>query len=231
MKSRWIVYDQEIKSASQNMEDDRKALAALEKDDNPILRFYSWENISATFGHFIDPAEYFNPKGLEKRKVALARRPTGGGILFHHVDLSFSLLVPQSHPYYGATALDSYRIINGIIKKALERLGISFQPLLQDSAVATQHEKFCMAHPTIYDLVMDGKKIAGGAQRRGRNALLHQASICISNPEEGFYEDVLLPNPALLQAFKNISYPLKLTEKQVSLYKQLLYEELSASAL
>lgn len=209
------------------MQEDADAFQAFSEDSHPVLKFYAWEKVSASYGHFIKPEEHFNFDGLKKHQVEIAKRPTGGGILFHHVDISFSILLPRDHPLYGQSAIESYRAINGKIKIALEQLGVSFQALLHDQMQRSQHEKFCMAHPTIYDLVIEGRKIAGGAQRRGRNALLHQGSICLEMPEEGFYEEVLLPNLQLLKAFRSTSCPLKLTEVQVAQFKRLFFDSLT----
>ncbi len=209
------------------MEEDAAALQAFSQGDPAVLRFYAWKRPSATYGHFINPQQYFDEKGLLKHNVDIAKRPTGGGILFHHVDISFSILIPKTHPYFGTTPVESYWKINSKIKEALVHAGVSFHTLLHDGNERSIHEKFCMAHPTIFDLVIGGKKIAGGAQRRAKHALLHQGSLCLTVPNRQFYEEVLQPNPQLIAAFRQISYPLNLSVHQITNFKQALCEELS----
>jgi lipoate-protein ligase A len=227
MKFRWVLRDGEVKSAQSNMEEDGAALQAFSENDPAVLRFYAWKRPSATYGHFINPQQYFDEAGLLKHHVDIAKRPTGGGILFHHVDISFSILIPKAHPYFGTAPVESYWQINSKIKKALVRSGVSFQTILHEGDERSIHEKFCMAHPTIFDLVISGKKIAGGAQRRAKHALLHQGSLCLTVPDKQFYEEVLKPNPKLIAAFQQISYPLNLTANQIANFKQALFEELS----
>ena len=59
----------------------------------PLLHLYQWDGPSATYGYFIDPSKYLDLNKLRQHHVALARRPTGGGIVFHIWDLAFSFLI------------------------------------------------------------------------------------------------------------------------------------------
>ena len=63
----------------------------------------------------------------------------------------------------------------------------TFRRLLQDA------DYFCMAKPTIYDVVYQGRKIAGAAQRRRKNGYLHQGTISLAFPQMGLLNEVLFP--------------------------------------
>lgn len=223
--SLWNLIEEESGPPQENMDRDALALSLLTPESAPQLRFYHWEGLSATYGYFIDPHHYFNPEGLKRHELKIARRPTGGGILFHHVDLAFSVLLPSSHPYYGKSVLEAYRTLNGFVLNALKQCGFSDSHLIP-AAAEGRHDSFCMAHPTIYDLVCAGKKIAGAAQRRTRNGLLYQGSLCLKIPDEGFLKDVLLPRQGLVESMQQLSYPLGLSGAQEHEFKKQLFKNL-----
>lgn len=217
--STWQVIEEGPLHPQENMDRDAYSLAHIKPESNPQLRFYQWDGLSATYGYFIDPLKHFNPEGIQRHGLKIAKRPTGGGILFHHVDLAFSLLVPAGHAYYGKTPLDSYQTLNGIVLQALKESGFNESSLIPASG-KDSHEAFCMAHPTVFDVVCAGKKIAGAAQRRTKNGLLYQGSLCLQVPDSSFLHDVLLPSKGLVEAMQYISSPLDLSSEQISLFKR-----------
>lgn len=131
----------------------------------PTLRFYSWEQSALSFGYFGRYAEVAN----EER--ALVRRWTGGGIVWHGDDLTYSVILPrgetkpQSRPVYAS--------IHEAIRRALAP--IMNAQLAHSNANAVSAS--CFANPVASDVLVNGKKIAGAAHRRTRAGLLHQGSI------------------------------------------------------
>lgn len=223
--SAWRVLEEGPLHPQENMDRDAQALADIKPESNPQLRFYQWDGLSATYGYFIDPSKHFNAEGIQRHGLKIAKRPTGGGILFHHVDLAFSLLVPAGHAFYGKTPLDSYQTLNGIVLQALKESGFNESSLIPASG-KDSHEAFCMAHPTVFDVVCAGKKIAGAAQRRTKNGLLYQGSLCLKVPDSGFLQDVLLPSKGLVEAMEQLCFPLGLTQSQTRTFKRQLFVQL-----
>ena len=71
----------------------------------PVLRFYGWSEPAATFGysqHYADVARWTALRPL-------IRRPTGGGLVPHDADWTYSLAFPPGHPWYELKAVESYR--------------------------------------------------------------------------------------------------------------------------
>lgn len=178
----WKILDTGASSAHENMETDRRLLAEL---TTPVLHLFEFEAESATFGHFIEPFEHLREEGVKKRNLQLARRPTGGGIIFHLWDFTFSLLIPSTHPAYSLKPLDNYARVNQWVSKALKSHKLTF---LEEH---TENSPFCMARPTIYDIMLDGKKVGGCAQRRTKEGFLHQASLSLAPPSREYLEDLL----------------------------------------
>jgi lipoate-protein ligase A len=208
----WKVLDTGLGSPVQIMAQDKELLefAALEK--KPILHFYEWNCPSVTYGYFLDPKKFFCLDALERKEISLARRPTGGGIIFHLWDFAFSALVPSGHPGYSQNILKNYAYINqavlGAVREFLDQKN-DLELTSEDGALLGQGcEYFCMAKPTKYDVMLNGKKVAGAAQRKTKDGFLHQGSISLLMPCSQTIEAVLLPDFPVLEAMNTFTFPL-----------------------
>lgn len=209
-----IIYDTGRSSAADNMKVDRELLAALPSTPYALLHLYGWQCSSATFGHFSQPEKLLNPEALSKYQLELAKRPTGGGIIFHDFDFTFSVLLSAAHPYFSLNTLENYQLINNIIIDSIRQFTnhINHQPptLLKTECKSSEPNAchFCMAKPTIYDVVFEGRKIAGGAQRQTKQGFLHQGSIALTLPSDIFLNEILNCKKGVIDAIKNFSFPL-----------------------
>ncbi len=249
------IIDSGKKSAEENMETDRQLLLSLDPADDasPILHFYDWQEPSATYGYFSSPLSQLNPSAVTQHGLQLARRPTGGGIIFHQFDFAFSFLLPASHPKFSLNTLDNYRLVNSILaetimqlleahssertnKDALKivKLQASTKKCSEDTSVEKELRNFCMALPTVYDVISGDHKLAGGAQRRTKLGFLHQASIAIMIPPDNFLDEVLGHNTNIANAMRKHTFHLLAMgaseEEQISFkisLKNLLIEKFS----
>ncbi len=142
----------------------------LQQAERPTLRVYRWQEPAVSFGYFgqVDEAEQMS------RGRPMVRRWTGGGIVEHGADLTYTLVVPRAHAFFQRAALESYRAIHEGIERLLTGEGVAAQVV---TTTGEPGAKACFIRPVQYDLAVDGKKIAGAAQRRTRWGLLHQGSI------------------------------------------------------
>lgn len=198
-------------NAESNMQRDAFLLQSLADNPRAVVHFYEWEKPSATYGYFIDPERYFDFNGIARHQLQLARRPTGGGILFHTCDLAFSVLIPSCHRGYNLNPMDNYSLINRAVLEAIGQF-TAHQTLVQklelcphESPKSFLTDAFCMATPTRYDVMLDGRKVGGAAQRRVRHGFLHQGTIALGLPEEHFLKDVLLAKQSVADAMRHRS--------------------------
>lgn len=202
---KWKIIDSGRCKAEHNMLKDAQLLETLSQGD-AVLHLYDWEQDAATFGHFIDPQRYFHMEKVREKKLDLARRPTGGGIVFHIADFAFSILIPSTHAHFSLNPLDNYRYINekvGLVLKAF--LGINAELLSEEDK--ENRELFCMAKPTKYDLLLDGKKIGGAAQRKTRLGYLHQGSLLLGHLSSSYLEEILKEKD-IIEKIHRHSHPL-----------------------
>lgn len=136
----------------------------------PLLRFYGWTEPAATFGYFQRFAEVELRTGLRP----LIRRPTGGGIVPHDRDWTYSLIVPPGTAWYDLRAIESYRAVHAWIVAAMARLGVETELA---SCCRKDVPGQCFIGYEQFDVLWGGRKIAGAAQRRNRLGLLIQGSV------------------------------------------------------
>lgn len=149
--------------------DDALLEAAVELG-RPVLRFYGWGEPAASFGYFQKYAEVSQMTLLRP----LIRRPTGGGLVPHDADWTYSAAFPPSDAWYELKATESYQRIHEWIVTAFRKLGV-------EAELAPECRKSlpgqCFIGYEKSDVLWHGKKIAGAAQRRTKNGLLIQGSV------------------------------------------------------
>ncbi len=133
------------------------------------LRFYGWKTATLSLG-------YFQPEALRHKNPRVAdlpfvRRPTGGEALVHHHEMTYALALPKGGTHWLCR-------MHRLITAALKDLGLKALtcPTEQPSATGL----LCFQHHTPGDVILNGAKIVGSAQRRWRQALLQHGSILLA---------------------------------------------------
>lgn len=204
------VLDTGIGTAEENMRCDEKLLEDLDPNGEPILHLYGWRGPSATYGHFIAPEKHLDLEKAKRRRLDLARRPTGGGIVFHIWDLAFSFLMPAGHRAFSLNTLENYKFVNSAVLEVMRgffALKGAVDLIPQDgAALGVECQNFCMAKPTKYDVVYKGMKIAGAAQRKRKQGYLHQGTISLAYPHVDLLKEVLLSKEEVVEAMRAYTF-------------------------
>jgi lipoate-protein ligase A len=166
----WHVLDSGLGSSAWNMALDEALLEAMPRLGRPVFRFYGWTEPAASFGYF---QKYRDVESLTTLRP-LVRRPTGGGLVPHDHDWTYSLAVPTMHEWYAQAAKESYRRVHRWLQWAFEQLGL--KTMLAPTASKAQPGQ-CFVGYEQSDLLWENRKIAGAAQRRRRDGLLIQGSV------------------------------------------------------
>jgi lipoyl(octanoyl) transferase len=191
-----VYHANTLHSAAMNMAIDE---ALLEHATAPSIRFYRWHAPALSFGYF----EKFADVASCTHERDLVRRWTGGGIVFHGDDLTYSITIPANDAAFGESSISIYEKIHRVLANALLASGqdaklstvaavrdrrksrkadLQIASALEnrrslDSAVIDRRYNNCFANPVRADVMIDGRKVAGAAQRRTRSGLLQQGSI------------------------------------------------------
>lgn len=166
----WYLLQTGARPAAENMALDEALLENASMLGKPVLRFYAWSEPAASFGYFQKYAAVEKVTPLRP----LVRRPTGGGLVPHDRDWTYSLVFPPSDAWYAQKAIESYRRLHEWIQAAFANLEIDTE--LSPESVKDAPGQ-CFVGAAQFDLLWQGRKIAGAAQRRSRQGLLIQGSI------------------------------------------------------
>jgi lipoate-protein ligase A len=138
----------------------------------PVLRLYEWNVPAVSLG-------YFQPATLAPEGRPFVRRYTGGGLVDHAQDITYTIVLPREHPWMQLSMPESYCQIHLGVQAVLQQSGVASE--LTPEAATTESEA-CFQKPVRFDIVAADKKLSGAAQRRSREGMLHQGSILLADP-------------------------------------------------
>ncbi|HVW21946.1 MAG TPA: lipoate--protein ligase family protein [Opitutaceae bacterium] len=156
-------------------------------DPAPRFRHYGWRSPAFTFGYSQKWLEVNNLIHAPENMVGpgtldICRRPTGGGIVDHREDWTYTLVIPRGHPLEAERASQSYRQVHECLAQALAEQAVpaQLQARPEEGAPgAPGPANLCFQKSEVFDVVngVTEAKIAGAAQKRNQRGLLLQGSI------------------------------------------------------
>lgn len=179
-KSKFRIIISNEKSAKENMAIDESLLKNYKQGDYPILRLYTWNKNSVTIGISQNFETY---PFIENPNENAAKRITGGGILFHGHDVSYSIIIP-SEILKDLSIKKSYEKICQFILRFYENLDLNVCFAKDDENIILSKSEFCQVGFEAYDILVNSKKIGGNAQRRTKKAIFQHGSIPVFKPKE-----------------------------------------------
>lgn len=149
---------------------------------DPVIRFYTWNPATLSIGYFQRLQKEIDIEKVNEKGFGLVRRQTGGRGVLHDKELTYSVIVPESHPNMPSTITEAYRVISQGLLEGFKNLG--FETYFAVPRSKEEREKLkqprssvCFDAPSWYELVVEGRKIAGSAQTRQKSVILQHGSI------------------------------------------------------
>jgi lipoate-protein ligase A len=177
MTERWRFLHTGFNNAAKNMAIDRAILVAnSEGKAPPTVRFFAWEPPAISIGYFQSLTDEVDLKTCKKLGIDYVRRITGGGAVFHENELTYSIIIPESHPQISKNIMESYGKICGALIKGLKTLGIN------------------SSYAPINDVIANNKKISGSAQTRKFKTVLQHGTILIDVDVDKMFSLLKVPN-------------------------------------
>jgi lipoate-protein ligase A len=158
-----------------NMAVDETLWQGIQVRSAACLRLYRWSEPTVSLGYFQKHSD--RNMHLPSLSCAVVRRLTGGGAILHDAELTYSIVLPGTHPL--AVHRDElYRAVHSSLIEALQRLGVSARLCDAADKTATDREPFlCFQRRSPGDVLLGRAKICGSAQRRRKGAVLQHGSL------------------------------------------------------
>ncbi|KMK77337.1 lipoate--protein ligase family protein [Alkalihalobacillus pseudalcaliphilus] len=159
----------------------------------PTIRFYGWNPATLSIGYFQKVEKEINMEAVEKYGYGFVRRPTGGRGVLHDQELTYSVIVSEEHPKMPASVTEAYRVISEGILEGFKNVGLDAYFAVpksdeEKSALKNPRSAVCFDAPSWYELVVEGRKVAGSAQTRQKGIILQHGSIIIDFEEDKLFD-------------------------------------------
>ncbi|MCH8839090.1 MAG: lipoate--protein ligase family protein [Planctomycetes bacterium] len=225
-----------------NMAVDGVLLERVAEDNVPTLRIYRWERPTLSLGYFQSYAQ----RRLHRASLDadVVRRLSGGGAILHDQEITYSLVLPSTHPLAANTQLLYDTVHHAIVDWLIEFSAtkeISWRLALcerQQKSVRREQPFMCFERRSpgdvlLVDLLEPGSgdhKIVGSAQRRRRGSVLQHGSILWATsqaaPENYGFTNLTSVSVSLAEAAESLSWKilasLQLTGENVQLTGEIL---------
>jgi len=149
----------------------------------PTFRVYRWEPPAISFGYAQRIEQEVDVAQCRAMGIQLVRRMTGGRAVLHWEELTYSIACPETHPILGNRISDTYRILSEGLVAGLRRIGVVAElersqprPIPPRGTGVTSP---CFSSPARYEVVVEGRKLIGSAQRRMNEMVLQHGSLLI----------------------------------------------------
>lgn len=177
----WRLIRSDFLSGAENMAVDEALLEAVAQGGaGPVLRLYRWEPPTVTLGYFQRGPDVVNLDACRDLGLAVVRRCTGGRAVLHDREVTYAVVSPERSGVFPGGILENYKVIAGVLRRTLESFGLPAEMAPGRSHGAGGEgvqQSACFTAPSSYELVHQGCKVTGSAQKRCGSAFLQHGSI------------------------------------------------------
>jgi lipoate-protein ligase A len=222
----WRLVDTGFLSGPENMAIDEAIMRAHGRGEvPPTLRFYGWRPAAVSIGYFQSMQAEIDLEAVKAGGFGYVRRPTGGRMIFHHMEITYSVTIREELLPGGV--IETYRELSQGLLEGLRILGA--QPALSGGEEDPRRKDpggfhtACFDTPSAYELTVDGRKIAGSAQTRKDGVILQHGSILLDMDVDLLFRLMRVP-PGQEERLK-ARFRAKATSLYEALGRQVSYEE------
>ncbi|RNB58503.1 lipoate--protein ligase family protein [Brevibacillus gelatini] len=229
---RYIVTD--AMSPAMNMAVD-EAILQMHSEGKvpPTVRFYTWDPATLSIGYFQKAMKEINLEEVKRQGLGFVRRATGGRAVLHDQELTYSVIVSEEHPRMPSGVTEAYKIISLGLLHGFQNLGLEAE--MVSLASEEEKEKYsspgssaCFDSPSWYELVVEGKKVAGSAQTRQKGVILQHGSILLDMDVELLFSLLHFPSDRVKQRMMDSFRQKAVTVNEVSPRPVSLQEAIEA---
>ncbi|MCA0985995.1 lipoate--protein ligase family protein [Guptibacillus algicola] len=190
----WAFINSGNRSPAYNMALDEALLKwHSEGEIPPVIRFYGWDPATLSVGYFQQVDRDIDLSAVEKYNLGFVRRPTGGRAVLHDKEVTYSVIVNEDYPNMPKTVTEAYRVISEGLRIGFVELGLDAyfaipQSEEEKAELRSPRSGVCFDSPSYYELVVEGRKVAGSAQTRQKGVILQHGSILLDIDEDKLFD-------------------------------------------
>lgn len=192
----WRFLNTGLRDGATNMALDEALLMCVSKGVSPpTVRVFGWLPPTVSIGHSQEPGAEIDLDACARAGVGVVRRPTGGRAVFHAGELTYSVVGPSGAGPLGATIMEAYRAIGEALVAGLAALGVAagLEETGTDPGVRRGGASPpCFVSSGRFEVVVNGRKLIGSAQRRVGRSVLQHGSLLIDSRHAGLAD--LIPS-------------------------------------
>ena len=183
----------------------------------PVIRFYGWNPATLSIGYFQKVEKEIDMEKVLELGLGFVRRPTGGRGVLHEHELTYSIIVSEDYPEMPETVTEAYRVLSEGLLQGFKNLGLDAYFSVPDTDEKRADLKkpksaVCFDAPSWYEMVVEGKKVAGSAQTRQKGVILQHGAILLDLDAEKLLSVFKFSSPESKEAMRR-----KIPEKAVSI--------------
>jgi len=174
--------------------DEALLLKASEGDVAPVLRLYGFSPPTLSLGRFQRLEGMIDRGKIERNRITLVRRPTGGQAVLHDQELTYAVILSRAHmePFSKRVI---YRFISSLLLEGLRALNIG--GAMNRKRIGSPYNPDCFRTPAEYEITgRDGNKLIGSAQILTRSASLQHGSIPFNSSYTGISSYIIPDQPS-----------------------------------
>lgn len=188
---KWYLIEDPPGDGAYNMAVDHYLMGRTGDLGGPILRLYRWIQPTLSIGRNQRLESSVNIDACGEAGVPIIRRMTGGQAVLHGTDLTYAVTAPLQGAVWGTSIMSTYKVLSRVFLRLFGNL--DFAPTAQAFSGRDRLAKaspVCFATPSAQEILIDGKKLVGSAQRRRHDAFIQHGSIPFS-PQGGMLAKLL----------------------------------------
>ncbi|TDM04333.1 lipoate--protein ligase family protein [Macrococcus carouselicus] len=209
MTEQWLFINTKKQNPYFNMALDEALLNWVSEGKmQPVIRFYGWNPRTLSIGYFQKLEKEIDIEKVKANDIGLVRRTTGGRGVLHDKELTYSVVVPESHPDMPQAVTEAYRVISNGLLEGFKELGFDAEFAIprteeQKAKLRDPRSSVCFDAPSWYELVVEGRKVAGSAQTRQKGVILQHGSILQDIDTNELFDLFIYKNPRMREKMQN----------------------------
>jgi lipoate-protein ligase A len=142
------------------------------------LRFYTWRDRTVTLGYSQDISRELDPDKCRTHNVETIYRPTGGALVLHQFDLTYSIVAGMPGMSPSKWNVFSSKVGCSLCR-GLKGLGLEARCAKGREVRGRRNRGACFSSISMNEITVNGRKIIGNAKRWKNGALLQHGSISV----------------------------------------------------